>query len=94
MRGLALHQMDQHEEATRHFRRAGELDPRNAAVVHSIFLVSESSGTVFDPRAPSAERRLSVSALISVGRGEMMEDGCFMMFPTGQGCWKVSSVFA
>lgn len=32
---LALHQMDQHEEATRHFRLAGELDPQNAAVVNS-----------------------------------------------------------
>ena len=32
---LALHQMDQHEEATRHFRRAGELDPRNGAIVNS-----------------------------------------------------------
>ena len=32
---LALHQMDQHEEATRHFRLAGEMDPRNAAIVNS-----------------------------------------------------------
>ena len=34
--GLALHQMDRHEEATRYFSRAGELDPRNAAVFHSM----------------------------------------------------------
>ncbi|MBA3967454.1 MAG: tetratricopeptide repeat protein [Nitrospirales bacterium] len=34
--GLALHQMDRHEEATRHFRRAGELDPRNATIVNSV----------------------------------------------------------
>lgn len=32
---LALHQMDRHEEATRHFRRAGELDPRNKAIVNT-----------------------------------------------------------
>lgn len=33
---LALHQMDQHEKATRHFRRAGELDPQNATIVNSV----------------------------------------------------------
>lgn len=32
--GLALNQVDRHEEATRHIRWAVELDPRNAAVVH------------------------------------------------------------
>jgi Tfp pilus assembly protein PilF len=32
---LALHQMDRHEEATQHFRRAGELAPRNEAIVKS-----------------------------------------------------------
>lgn len=32
---LALHQMDQHEEATRHFRVTGELDPQNATIVNS-----------------------------------------------------------
>lgn len=33
---LTLHQMDRHEEATRHFRRAGELAPGNEAVVNSV----------------------------------------------------------
>ena len=28
-------QIDQHEEAARHFRRAGELNPQNATVVNS-----------------------------------------------------------
>jgi Tfp pilus assembly protein PilF len=32
---LALHQMDKHEEATRHFRLAGELNPQNSAIVSS-----------------------------------------------------------
>jgi tetratricopeptide (TPR) repeat protein len=32
---LALHQMDRHEEATRHFQRAGELAPRNEAIVNA-----------------------------------------------------------
>ena len=32
---LALHQMDRHEEATQHFRRAGELAPRNEAIMNS-----------------------------------------------------------
>lgn len=31
-----LTQIDWQEEATRHFRQAGELDPRNAEVVHSM----------------------------------------------------------
>jgi len=32
---LALHQMDRHEEATRHFQRAGQLAPDNEAIVNS-----------------------------------------------------------
>jgi Flp pilus assembly protein TadD len=32
---LALHQMERHEEASEHFRRAGELDPQNQAIVNS-----------------------------------------------------------
>ncbi|HBP87884.1 MAG: tetratricopeptide repeat protein [Nitrospira sp.] len=32
---LALHQMDRHEDATRHFQRAGELDPQNGTIVNS-----------------------------------------------------------
>jgi Flp pilus assembly protein TadD len=33
---LTLHQMDRHEEATHHFRRAGELAPGNETVVNSV----------------------------------------------------------
>ncbi len=32
---LTLHQLERHQEATEHFRRAGELDPRNKAIVDS-----------------------------------------------------------
>ena len=33
--GLALHQLDRHQEATQYFQRAGELDPDNASIVTS-----------------------------------------------------------
>ena len=33
---LTLHQMGRHEEATKHFQRAGELDPQNQTIVNSI----------------------------------------------------------
>lgn len=32
---LALHQMNRHEEATRHFQRAGQLAPDNEAIVNA-----------------------------------------------------------
>ena len=32
---LTLHQLERHAEATEHFRRAGELDPGNMAIVDS-----------------------------------------------------------
>jgi len=32
---LALHQLDRHKEATQHFQRAGELDPKNQSITGS-----------------------------------------------------------
>ncbi len=32
---LALHQLDRHEEANQHFKRAGELSPQNDVIINS-----------------------------------------------------------